>query len=108
MGDRIGDCDVGGFNKSYTQTINQVFEKINDEISREQSFEEFCKFVETNYHNHGHMTVAKACSSKFIPPKGYQGPMAFSEVSARDPIFWRWHWHIEDVIQSFRDTQLPV
>ena len=33
--------------------------------------------------------------------------MSYSEVSARDPIFYRWHGHIEDIIQKYRDTKLP-
>ena len=33
--------------------------------------------------------------------------MSYSEVSARDPIFYRWHGHIEDIMQKYRDTKLP-
>lgn len=29
--------------------------------------------------------------------------MAFSQVSARDPIFYRWHGSIENIVQRWRD-----
>ena len=33
--------------------------------------------------------------------------MAFSETAARDPVFYRWHSHIEDLAQEFRDSKMP-
>merc|ERR1711974_3280 len=32
----------------------------------------------------------------------------FSEVSARDPVFYRWHGHMENLMQKFRDERLPA
>ena len=96
-------------NSSIINIISSAYDKVKAKINREQTFEEFCKFLETNYHKKGHEGIAKACSSTFNPiNKNGKGPMAFTETSARDPIFWRWHSHIEEIIQTFRDTQLPL
>ena len=109
LGDRKGDCDVGSVNSSMIEVMNTIYDEIRAEITRKQTFEEFCKFLEAKYHNTGHMVVSKACSSTFNPTNNNgMGPMAFSEVSARDPIFWRWHGHIEETMQTFRDKQLPL
>ena len=35
-------------------------------------------------------------------------PFSLPQVSARDPIFYRWHAHIEDIVQQYRDTRLPA
>ena len=109
LGDRKEDCDVKSSNSSMVEIMSNVYDKIKAEIARKQTYEEFSKFVETRYHNKGHIVIAKACSSTYDPltSKG-QGPMAFSEVSARDPIFWRWHGHVEDILQEYRDKQLPL
>ena len=91
------------------EVMSTVYDEIRAEITKKQTFEEFCKFLETKYHNTGHTIVAKVCSPTFDPTNNNgMGPMAFSEVSARDPIFWRWHGHIEETMQAFRDTQLPL
>ena len=109
LGDRKGDCDVESFNSSMIEVMSSVHDEIKSEIVRKQPYEEFCKFLETHYHNKGHIVIAKSCSSTYNPSttKG-QGPLSFSEVSARDPIFWRWHGHLEDLVQEFRDKQLPL
>ena len=32
--------------------------------------------------------------------------MWHSAVSARDPVFYRWHRHIEDLLEKYKDTRL--
>ena len=60
------------------------------------------------YHNTGHMLVGLHCRSKpDEDPRNSTGPMGFDVMSARDPIFYRWHGHLEDLNQQFRDTKLP-
>lgn len=34
--------------------------------------------------------------------------MVASESSARDPIFYRWHRHVEELLQDFRDRKLAA
>jgi len=45
-------------------------------------------------------------SLKIAASPGQYGPMWFSEASARDPVFYRWHGHIDDLAQEFRDRHL--
>lgn len=49
-------------------------------------------------HNTVHGAIGDDCS-----PNGTSGQMSFSEVSGRDPIFWKWHQNIEDLVQGFTD-----
>ena len=78
-------------------------------MTRKQTYEEFCEFVEPTYHSEGHIIIAQACSPIYNARSGRgSGVMAFSEVSARDPIFYRWHTHIENIMQEFRDKQLEL
>ena len=71
-------------------------------IRYENDYEKFSEYLELHYHRHGHTVIAKDCKTK-----GVEGVMSYSEVSARDPIFYRWHGHIEDIMQKYRDTKLP-
>jgi len=110
LGDRVGDCNLGEVNKTAVEGIRSRYNRVKSEIGRKPkpSYEEFCHFVEKKYHATGHLVISKDCSSKFEAPRRGKGPMAHSEVSARDPVFYRWHGHLEDLIQQFRDTHLPL
>ena len=113
LGDRKDDCIIESSNTSYSRILKERYAEVLSEISRDQSYEEFCQFFEESYHSKGHIIVAKACSTTFSPPESSDGKpygmggMAFSEVSARDPIFYQWHSHVEDMVQAYRDKQLP-
>merc|ERR1712142_399242 len=99
MGDRTTDCLV---ESNKLKSLSDKYEKVKREMSKKQPYEAFCKFLENTYHATGHNLIAKDCSQQ------KPGPMAFSEVSARDPIFYRWHCHLEDIVQEYRDKYLPV
>ena len=53
------------------------------------------KLATEGYHEGGHLAVAR-CG----------GPMAYSEASARDPTFWRWHRQISDFIETTLDSKI--
>ena len=110
LGDRKDECVIEHFKTSYGQRLNEAYAHVLSEMSREHSYEKFCQLFEETYHSKGHTFVATACSTTLQSPdwRPYGlGPMAFSEVSARDPIFYQWHSHIENVVQEYRDKQLP-
>merc|ERR1712142_698647 len=65
------------------------------------NYEEFGHELTYDYHNPGHIIIARDCV--YIP--GENGLMYHTETSARDSIFWRWHTHLEDIMQEFRDTR---
>ena len=72
-------------------------------LDAEDSYETFSQYLEKHYHSVGHSIIATDCKSS-----GIEGVMSYSEASARDPIFYRWHNHLEDILQKFRDTKMPT
>ena len=69
---------------------------------RRWSYEEFGLKL-TDYHNYGHNIIAEEC----VSIRGTYGLMYHTTTSARDSIFWRWHTHLEDIVQEYRDTNFP-
>ena len=103
---RMDNCEVaaGIVNRSYSflEDPEQSFAEVQAQLSTSRTFEEFGGFLEEEYHSAGHNTIGFACSPN---PQGVGGVMVYSEASARDPIFYRWHAHIEDIVQQFKDTK---
>ena len=67
-------------------------------LENAETFEKFGRAVDKVYHGHGHVLIGFFCSTIYRK----KGIMLFSEVSARDPIFYRWHQHLEELVQAFR------
>merc|ERR1719153_1708739 len=106
LGGRIDNCEVAAFNESFVAVIDQKFAEVQAQMSKSLKLEEFASFLEKRYHSRGHNIIAMACSAIYDPVEDTGvGVMSFSEASARDPIFYRWHSHIEDIVQQFKDTQ---
>ena len=84
------------------------FEEFGKLLEKGYHPNEFGKLLENGYHSKGHTYIGKACSNIYDVGEdtGY-GVMTFSEVSGRDPIFYRWHTHIEEIVQQFRDSNMP-
>ena len=95
---RNDNCEVEA---SKVDIMERRYASVQEQIARISSYEEFAKYLESNYHGSGHLDIAASCSDSG------DGVMAHSSVSARDPIFYRWHGHLEDIMQQFRDTKLP-
>ena len=108
LGGRKDDCDFtkvckkrGCFKHKYGEShTRKHYENVLSSMETSNSIEEFGTVVNQVYHGHGHIKIGFFCR------KGGNGVMSFSEVSARDPIFYRWHQHIEDLIQQFKDKRL--
>ena len=106
LGGRTDNCEVAAFNESFVAVIDQKFAEVQAQVSKPLKFEEFANFLEKRYHSRGHNIIAMACSSIYDPVEDTGvGVMSFSEASARDPIFYRWHLHIEDIVQQFKDKK---
>ena len=54
------------------------------------------------YHGSGHDRIGLVCSP--LKHEGIAGAMLPSETSARDPIFYSWHLHIEELFEQYKDT----
>jgi hypothetical protein len=52
-------------------------------------------------HNRGHMFIGH------LPGGHGNGVMVAPSAAIRDPIFWRWHKHIDDINAAWQDTQSP-
>ena len=108
VGGRMENCIVANYNATFIVKMKKVHEAVKIQTKQKIDYEEFLSFLHNKYHWQGHKFIAQACSPIFDAPWYGWGVMALSDVSARDPIFYRWHTHIEDLIQEFRDTQLPL
>ena len=99
LGGRTDNCRVSSIKLQRTE---ELYSYVENAIQHENDYEKFSEYLELHYHRHGHSVIATDCKTK-----GSEGVMSYSEVSARDPIFYRWHGHIEDIMQTYRDTKLP-
>ena len=64
------------------------------------TFEELMYVLKkTGYHEDGHLHVGYC--------EGGHAPMVYSQVSARDPIFWRWNKHVSTFIREMTSKILP-
>merc|ERR1712142_696984 len=71
-------------------------------LMRGASFEAFGRSL-NRFHGSGHVIIGNRCPTSF---RG-EGVMRHTETSARDPIFYRWHTFLENLVQEYRDTRLP-
>ena len=62
-----------------------------------ETFEEWAVAFD-EFHGEGHVSIGTACS-----PLNGEGGMWYTEVSARDPIFYRWHQYLENIVQDYRN-----
>jgi hypothetical protein len=53
-------------------------------------------------HNTGHVLLANLCAKVDLP-----GIMASPSTAARDPVFYRWHRHVDDIFDAWQRTHLP-
>ena len=107
LGGRKDDCEIQNFNTSYIDIMAEKYAEVQTNMNEILNFEEFGQSLEKWYHTSGHTFIAKACSTIFdVANDTGMGVMSFSEVSGRDPIFYRWHTHIEEIVQQFRDMKM--
>ena len=78
----------------------QIVDHINKggDFDRELSRELHDETFENNYHGFGHVIIAQNCKTRHGP-----GLMLKAEASARDPVFYRWHQHIDDLANMVYD-----
>ena len=67
---------------------------------RSVGFEKYGEEVCHPYHNLGHNMISRDCKNG-----PWDGVLSSSTMAARDPIFWRWHSHLENLIQEYRDKR---
>ena len=95
IGNRIDDCRL---TRDASNGLARRYTAVLDRMERQSDLETFSENLEDRYHNRGHRSIATDCSD------GEEGPMAYSSMSARDPIFWVWHKHLDVIFQHYKDT----
>ncbi|MFL5352980.1 tyrosinase family protein [Archangium sp.] len=58
-----------------------------------------------SHHNLGHVLLA--CLTGPRDRSGLPGVMASPATAARDPLFFRWRRHVDDIIDAWQSTHLP-
>ncbi|PTL76898.1 tyrosinase family protein [Vitiosangium sp. GDMCC 1.1324] len=58
-----------------------------------------------SHHNLGHVLLA--CLTGPRDRSGLPGVLASPATAARDPLFYRWHRHVDDIIDAWQSTHLP-
>ncbi|WNG46863.1 hypothetical protein F0U60_24100 [Archangium minus] len=58
-----------------------------------------------SHHNLGHVLLA--CLTGPRDRSGFPGVMASPATAARDPLFYRWHRHVDDILDTWQSTHLP-
>jgi tyrosinase len=53
-----------------------------------------------NYHGRGHVHLAFYDNQPGLP-----GVMNYTETAVRDPVFWRWHKHVDSIFRSWQEDQ---
>ena len=94
---RENNCQIMKGNKTFADMILNRDKSVLRLIRSRKDYERFGRYLQS-YHGMIHNDIAEFCSTK-----SGDGPMAFSEMSARDPIFWRWHKYLDDIIRQHRD-----
>ena len=73
--------------------------------SRMATFEEFMsRLKHSGYHEDGHLAVGY-CRDR--NNQQTNNPMTYAQVSARDPLFWRWHKHVSNFIREITNNIMP-
>ena len=93
---RIDDCRL---TRAASNMLEEEYGGVLRRIERKEDMETFSEYMEDYYHNSGHNAISMNCSED-----SDYGPMAYSTVSARDPIFWMWHKHLDSIFQQYKDT----
>ena len=86
-----------------SKTKNVLSNKLSElkKMLRSAEFEDYGKKA-NYYHGAGHNEIARECMDT---DRDWTPVMFVSRMSARDPIFYRWHSHLEDLMQDFRDKR---
>ena len=72
-----------------TESTNKIYKKwqrVQGFIKKTTDENRFGNALNKVYHAEGHLAIGEDCKNK---PDDFDSPMVFSEVSARDPVFYR-------------------
>ena len=90
--DRRDNCFIPPFNVSKNEALLESFSRQPGSTHRELHN----ALGLDNYHNSGHIEIVN-CG----------GPSLYSEVAGRDPIFYRWHRQVSNLIEDTLEKITP-
>ena len=92
------NCSIASTGQQWLAKMEKDYQNISESMLKDD-YETFGRVLEgVGYHGGVHDRVGSVCS-----PKGCSF-LAPSEASARDPLFYRWHLHIEELFEKYKDT----
>ena len=100
-------CDPNNphYNASeWLRNMKKIHQDLIKRMPNVDGLEGFGNQLEKNmtYHGSGHDRIGLVCSP--LKHEGIAGAMLPSETSARDPIFYSWHLHIEELFEQYKNT----
>ena len=116
LGGRIDNCNIKEINNTALEDFTENFyNKMMNILAKETDENAIADAIVDratgkSYHSRGHALISGLCHDNKDCGKGRRcmGLMEASEASARDPVFFRWHGHLEDILQKFRNEKLPA
>ena len=100
--DESGSCTDGGNTQGNRLLVG--YERVQNALENEDNYDNFMEELWVWYHFTGHNVVGVHCRTN----PNYTSLIGSTETAGRDPIFYRWHLHLEELNQQFRDTKLPT
>ena len=91
------NCSIASTGQQWLAIMEKDYQNISESMLKDD-YETFGRLMGNGYHGGAHMRIGSVCS-----PKGCSF-LAPSEASARDPLFYRWHLHIEELFEKYKDT----
>ena len=92
VNNRTDNCQVSPDHVARLRQRRQQMNSLNP-----STMEQFASATATSgYHANGHMYVSE-CNG--VPNQS----MAYAEMSARDPLFWQWHYHMDLLYKEASD-----
>ena len=109
--DENGSCTDGGNQQGHY--LVDGYERVQNALENEDNYDNFMETLWDRYHFTGHLLVGIHCRTNpdTHPETGFPIHVSLigtTAMAGRDPIFYRWHLHLEELNQQFRDTKLPT
>ena len=90
-------CEKSG--QEWMNDMKGLHDQVIRSMESNDGYEKFGHVVDGSYHGAVHMRIGGVCSSK---PKGCSFLFPH-QASARDPIFYRWHLHLEELFDKYKE-----
>jgi len=83
---RMDDCVLSKYNEAMLYFLDK---DVHSAMKTSRNVEEFGDMLGKSLHGFGHIFIGETCSP--VKTNDCNAVMCYSESSARDPIFYRWH-----------------